>query len=216
MNHIIIIGFMGSGKGSVGRKVAEALSLPLYDTDKMVAEKLKMSSADVYTRFGDRFYRAEETYVLSELLKKNERAVIVLGSALPLCRFNDRLLQALGSIYWLKISKKTVLERIAKSKKHDWLKKENIADTIGSMLKERNEAYERIADVTLEADEHSVKELCRQITEEALKADDAQHEKMPRNAGAADKKETVKKEAGKAKAVRKTAEKSQTASVRSK
>ena len=167
MNHILIIGFMGSGKGSVGRKLAEKLSIPVYDTDKMVAEKLKMTSADVYSRFGDAYYRAEETFVLSELLKKKDRCVIVLGSALPLMKSNDKLLKALGRIYWLKISKKTVLERLEKSKKHEWLKKDNSENLISGMFKERNEAYERIADVTVDVDQMLTKDAASFIADDA-------------------------------------------------
>ena len=163
MDHIIIAGFMGSGKGSVGRRVAEALSMTVYDTDKLVAQKMKMTSADVYAKFGDVYYRAEETFILSELLQKKERCVIVLGSGLPLLPFNAKVLKTLGRVYWLKVSKKKVIERIEKSKKYEWLKKEDKEDGITSMLKERNEAYKRIADETIDADDLSSKELADMI-----------------------------------------------------
>ncbi|MDO4479126.1 MAG: shikimate kinase [Lachnospiraceae bacterium] len=167
MNHIILTGFMGSGKGAVAKGIAEALKLPIYDVDKMVGEKLKMSAADVYSRFGDVYARAEETFILGELLQKKERGVIVLGSALPLMTINDTILKALGKVYWLKISKKTAVAA-AQENNLEWVKGD-IADVIGKMLKERDAAYKRISDVVMDADAKTREEIIWDIV---LKAGD--------------------------------------------
>ena len=63
MNHIIIEGFMGSGKSVVGKKLAKDMGLPLIDIDDKIAKKLKMTSSDIYDRFGEPYYRAMETFM---------------------------------------------------------------------------------------------------------------------------------------------------------
>ena len=67
MNHIILEGFMGSGKSAVGKALSRELGLPLIDIDKRVSGKLKMTTAEVYSHYGDAYYRAMETVALAEL-----------------------------------------------------------------------------------------------------------------------------------------------------
>ena len=52
MDHIIIEGFIGSGKGAVARGVGKKLELPVVDVDRRVADRLKMTTAEIYDRFG--------------------------------------------------------------------------------------------------------------------------------------------------------------------
>ena len=53
MNHIILEGFMGSGKSAVAKALAKEMNLPLIDIDKQVESRLKMRTTEVYDRFGD-------------------------------------------------------------------------------------------------------------------------------------------------------------------
>ena len=165
MNHIIIEGFMGCGKGAVAKKIAKAMNLPLIDTDKKVSEKLGMTNGEIYQRFGDVYYRAEETFVLAELLKESARSVIVLGSGLALIPGNSVYLKELGTVYYLELKKKTLAERLGKSDCHAWLGADDLEEAIGRMLRERNPAYKRVADEIIKADDLSVDEIVAFIFE---------------------------------------------------
>lgn len=84
MNHIVIIGFMGSGKTRVGKRLAKDLGLPFIDVDRLIVKKMNMSVKEVFERFGEPFYRALETMAVKELSTDGERKVISVSAGLPL------------------------------------------------------------------------------------------------------------------------------------
>ena len=83
MNHIVVIGFMGSGKTRVGKRLAQDLNLPFIDLDKAIVKKMNMSIAELLDKFGDPYYRALETVLIKELAQDKEKKVISVSSALP-------------------------------------------------------------------------------------------------------------------------------------
>ena len=97
MNHVVLIGFMGSGKTRVGKRLSKDLGLPFTDLEKMIISKTNLSMREVFERFGEPFYRALETVALKELLEDTERKVISLGAGVPLQEQNQKLLKELGN-----------------------------------------------------------------------------------------------------------------------
>ena len=73
MNHIVVIGFMGSGKTRVGKRLAQDLNLPFIDLDKAIVKKMNMSIAELLDKFGDPYYRALETVLIKELAQDKEK-----------------------------------------------------------------------------------------------------------------------------------------------
>lgn len=84
MNHIVVIGFMGSGKTRVGKRLAQDLEMPFLDVDKKIAQNMKMSVKELLDKFGEPFYRALETYTGKEMLKVKEPTVISVSAGFPL------------------------------------------------------------------------------------------------------------------------------------
>ena len=151
MNHILIEGFMGSGKGTVGKRLATEMGLPLIDVDKKVAERMRMTSGEIYDRFGDVYYRALETFVLTELLEEKDRSVILLGSGLPLMPQNHSYLRDLGTVYYLKADENVIFAKLERSKKRDWLaENDDVRERASKMLEEREPAYSACADHVIE------------------------------------------------------------------
>ena len=170
MNHIILEGFMGSGKSAVAKALAKEMNLPLIDIDKQVESRLKMRTTEVYDRFGDVYYRAMETLILDELQSVEERSVIVLGSGLALMPQNAPYLKNLGKVYYLKVSKQLVVERLSKGEKHSWLRAGDFEEHVSRMLKEREPAYKKVADYTIKVDGKKTAEIVQEIIEEDRKA----------------------------------------------
>ena len=164
MDNIILEGFMGSGKSAVAKTLAKRLQLPLVDVDKMIEAKLKMKTTEVYDRFGDAYYRAMETMILIDLQASTQRSIIVLGSGLALMPKNAEYLKNLGRVYYLKVKKETVVAKLAKQEKHAWLRAGDLEERVSKMMKEREPAYRRIANVTVEVDGKSVEEICNEIS----------------------------------------------------
>ena len=79
MNHVVIIGFMGSGKTRVGKQLAKDLELPFVDLDRLITKKMNLSSREIFEKFGEPYYRALETLAVKQLIQDPERKVISLG-----------------------------------------------------------------------------------------------------------------------------------------
>ncbi len=159
-NHIVIIGFNGSGKKRVGKRLAKDLSLPYLDVDKEIARNMKMSINEIYTRFGEPFYRALETTLIKELAESEPKYVISVGAGLPLQEQNQKYLKNLGTVVYLKASVKTLAERLENSSFH---KGENLPDKIKKLLSIRGPIYEKMADLEVVTGEKPFDELIGEI-----------------------------------------------------
>ena len=105
MNHVVIIGFMGSGKTRVGKQLSKDLGLPFVDLEKIITKRMNLSAREIFERFGEPYYRALETLALKQLIQDSERKVISLGAGLPLQEQNEKYLRELGTVVYLNISK---------------------------------------------------------------------------------------------------------------
>lgn len=174
MNNIIIEGFIGSGKGSVGRALGKMTGMSVIDLDKRVSSKMGMTVADIYQKFGDVYYRAMETLVLKEMSEdeKSEPHIIILGSGAAVMPQNARYLKKLGRVYYLRMSPETLWKNMKKSKKHGWIEKDHWDEKVDQMYKEREPSYAKVADIVIDADGLSADEIAAQIAgKEQKKAD---------------------------------------------
>ena len=69
MNHIVVIGFMGSGKTRVGKRLSSDLGLTFVDVDKVIVKKMNMSVKEILQKFGEPYYRALETMTVKALIE---------------------------------------------------------------------------------------------------------------------------------------------------
>lgn len=88
MNHIVIIGFMGSGKTRVGKRLAKDFNLPFVDVDRVVSKKMNLTMKEIFDRFGEPFYRALETTVIKALIDDPSRRSFLL---VPVFRCRNRM-----------------------------------------------------------------------------------------------------------------------------
>ena len=110
--NLILIGFMGAGKTSVGQAYARQYGLPIIDTDQRIEEAAGMAIADIFAAQGEDAFRKLETGVLNQLLAHTDHAIISVGGGLPLREENRALLKQLGCVVYLDVSPETVMERI--------------------------------------------------------------------------------------------------------
>ena len=170
MNHIVIIGFMGSGKTRVGKRLAKDLGLPFIDVDRLIVKKkMNMSVKEVFERFGEPFYRALETMAVKELSTDSERKVISVSAGLPLQEQNQKYLAEMGTIIYLKGSAATLIKRLEGSNNPTLEGAENKEDKIKKLLKQRDPVYEKFADIKVVTGVKPFDELIAEI-EEKLKA----------------------------------------------
>jgi shikimate kinase len=168
MNHIVIIGFMGSGKTQVGKCLSRDLNLPFIDVDKVIIKKMDMPIQDIYDRFGEPFYRALETMTVKALVEDKEQKIISLGSGLPIQEQNQKYLTQLGTVVYLKGTAETFRKRLEGRKSLMLDGEGSQEEKIKRLLKQRDPVYAKFADITVPTGVREVKEVAKEI-EEKLK-----------------------------------------------
>lgn len=162
-NNIVLIGFMGCGKTTVGQVLAEQLTYAFLDTDLYIEEKEGMPITDIFKEKGEDYFRNLETSSLKELVDQAEKSVVSSGGGLPLRPENAKLLQKLGFVIYLKVEKETVLERLQGDTTRPLLQCEDPAKKVEELLEYRNPIYEVGAHLVLSVDEKSVEEIAEEI-----------------------------------------------------
>ena len=168
MNHIVIIGFMGSGKTKVGKRLAKDFNLPFIDVDRIVSKKMNLTMKEIFERFGEPFYRALETTVIKALIDDPEQKVISLGAGLPMQEQNAKYIKKLGTVVYLKGSYATLKKRLENSSNNPLIEGEDKEDKIKKLLKQRDPVYAKFADVEMVTGDKPFEELIAQL-EEKLK-----------------------------------------------
>lgn len=166
MENIILIGYMGSGKTTVGRGVAKLKEYTFVDTDEMIAEQQHRSISEIFAADGEQAFRDMETELLRQLIaEKKERLIISTGGGMPLRAENRQLLAQLGKVVYLKAQPETIYDRIKGDTTRPLLQCENPMKRIAEMIAERNPLYEEGAAFIVEVDELSHSEAAAVIIE---------------------------------------------------
>ena len=163
--NLILCGMMGSGKTTVGVKLAELTGRKWYDTDGMIVEKYG-NIADIFERYGESHFRILETETARELAKK-DGIVISTGGGLVLKNENNELLQANGKIIFLRAALETLMKRLKADGERPLLHgaTESLKDRLERLLKERTSVYEQVADYIVDVDGKSPETIAREIVE---------------------------------------------------
>ncbi len=150
MSHVVLIGFMASGKTAVGRRLARRLGYDFIDTDQIIEEKIGMPIAEFFSRHGEIEFRRVEHEVVTTLAPARA-SVIATGGGTFVQAANREPLRRLGPVVCLVTSLETVLERVGRNDKRPLAAGEDAAARLGKLLEERLPHY-RGADVMVETD----------------------------------------------------------------
>lgn len=165
-DNIILIGFMGCGKTSVGIKLSYQMRRTMVDTDKWIEKKQKMTVSDIFDTYGEEAFRRMETECLKELIQTVDGQIISVGGGLPVREENHRLLKQLGRVIYLKVTPQTVYLRLKDDTSRPLLKVEDPLERICSLMEKRGPVYEACADRIIEASELSFEEIISRIMAE--------------------------------------------------
>lgn len=161
MRSIILTGFMGTGKTSVGKLLASRLGYRLIDLDSLIVEEEHRSINNIFADSGEAYFRQVETEVLSRALE-TERLVVSTGGGAVISEHNRRLMRDAGIIVNLTASPATVLERLAGDNERPLLKDERGLDKIKEMLAVREPFYAD-ADIRIDTTGKNVEDVAREI-----------------------------------------------------
>ncbi|STO01460.1 Shikimate kinase [[Eubacterium] infirmum] len=164
MNNLYIIGFMGSGKTSLASELDKISENKKINVDALIEKKLGMSISEIFAIHGEAFFRKHEHEILSEI-SKHDNQIVDCGGGLPLTPENRKLIKASGRCIYLKVSPNAVLQRLKSDKSRPLLKnKKSISiKEISLMLDKRVQIYESIADISIETDNFTTKEIAEKL-----------------------------------------------------
>lgn len=161
-DNIVLIGFMGSGKSTVGQKL-EQYGYSFLDTDAYIEEKEGRTISQIFQEEGEEYFRRLETQVLQDLIASTKHSLISVGGGTPLRRENARLLRELGQVFYLDVTEEVVWERVGTSTNRPLLNCEDPKERIRSLLAERRPIYEQAAQVRISTVNRSVEEIAEEI-----------------------------------------------------
>ena len=165
MEHVILIGFMGSGKSTVGFRLSYKLKKCLIDTDKLIEQREGMSISDMFARKGEGYFRQKETECLNSLFHELGSRIISLGGGTPIREENREIIKKLGKVIYLQASPDTIYRRVKHDTSRPLLQCEDPMARIEALLKERNPIYESVADIIIKVDDKEMKEVVQEIVE---------------------------------------------------
>lgn len=165
MGNVILIGYMGCGKSTIGVKLSYRLQQPFLDTDKMIEAKEERSIAQIFDTDGEERFRQMETECIRGLLEEKKWYVIATGGGLPVMKRNRAILKQLGKVIYLRVRPETVYERLKNDKSRPLLRGENPMKKITEMIQMRAPAYEAAADAVIDVDGKSFEEILSEIEE---------------------------------------------------
>lgn len=162
-HNIILIGFMGCGKTTVGRTLAEKLGYTLLDVDAYIEEKAGYSIKRIFADKGEEYFRQLETDTLKVLNGSLTHTVISTGGGLPMRSENVDELRKLGSIIYLDVSEEEVIRRLAGDQTRPLLQGENAAQKVHDLMSVRQPVYEAAADQIIGVTGESVEDIVDEI-----------------------------------------------------
>lgn len=162
--NIVLTGFMGTGKSTVGKKLSEKLNWGFIDTDELIEKKAGMKIKDIFSRFGEDYFRELETNTIIEV-SNLDRYIIAVGGGAVLKDINMKYLEKNGVIINLKAKPETIYKRTVNTDERPLLNKPNPMEEIKKLLAYREPYYKRCSFV-IETDELSIDEVADKIIKE--------------------------------------------------
>ena len=166
---LFLIGYMGCGKSTTGRRVAKQLEVKYADTDALVEEREGASVNDIFYYEGEEYFRVAERRVLEELINSEEDMVVSTGGGLPTWSDNMELMNSAGVTVWIDRSAEQTAKRLSphgrqKRPKLRGLNDEELVEFMQRNMAERRCHYSK-ATHHIEVDPIGDYELCNQIAE---------------------------------------------------
>ncbi|MFZ4260875.1 shikimate kinase [Sphingobacterium sp. HJSM2_6] len=163
---VFLVGFMGSGKTTWGKKIANALTVPFIDLDHVIEDKIQMTIADYFILNGEENFRKLEQEVLHSLQHAN--GIISTGGGTACYFDNMDWLLAHGTVLYLKHSPKSLFQRLSQSDVNKrpalkGLQGDDLFAFISAKLDERSPYYEK-AHIHVDQINTSLEELIEQVS----------------------------------------------------
>ena len=144
--NIILCGFMGCGKTTLGKMLAEQLNMEFLDIDKIIEDKQNLKISEIFENFGEDYFRKLESATVNKICNLKNKIISLGGGTLENFE-NFKKLKANGIIFFLNVPLNILKIRLQNDTKRPLLKSQNI----DSLFFNRLENYKKYADFTINA-----------------------------------------------------------------
>ena len=165
MKNVVLMGFMGAGKTTIGRKLAKALECEFIDTDERIEIEQKRKISDIFAEDGEETFRDMETNLLKHLQDREEGFVLSIGGGMPVREENRTLLRNLGTVVYLKTSKAEIIRRVSGDKNRPLLQGGDLDEKVTNLMKAREQIYKDTAHKEVVTDGKNLQKVVNEILE---------------------------------------------------
>ncbi len=158
--NVILIGFMGSGKSTIGKQLAKDLDMTFLDMDTIIQRNVDMTIHEIFTQKGESFFRNEERE-LSEKISSLKNLIVATGGGIVLQPENMEWLSKTGVIFYIKCDFDTIVQRI-KAQKNRPLFSSNL-EQFKDLFHSREHLYKKYTNQIVDVNKKSVKTLVDEI-----------------------------------------------------
>ncbi|MCK0158544.1 AAA family ATPase [Cellulophaga sp. F20128] len=164
---IVLVGYMGSGKSTVGKELSKRLKINFLDLDNYIEEKYEMPISEIFSTKGEIFFRKSETECLKEVFELNDNIILSTGGGTPCYGENmEVMLQNSPNVFYLNVSIPELVSRLQKEKEHRPLIAKipdgDLPEFIGKHLFERSFFYTK-AQHTIKVQQKGAMEIVKEV-----------------------------------------------------
>jgi shikimate kinase len=144
---IVLVGMMGAGKSTIGRRLSARLGLPFLDADVEIEQAHRLPIPDIFEKYGEPYFRDGEVRVIARLLDNGPAVIATGGGAVMREETRDRIREKAVSV-WLKVDTDVIMRRVKRRSDRPLLQTADPEATVERLVREREPLYSQ-ADVTI-------------------------------------------------------------------
>lgn len=156
MRKVYLVGFMGSGKSAIGRRLSYFLRMPYYDMDKEIVRREKMTIPEIFEQKGEDYFRRIETEFLRDF--RDEFCIISTGGGVAMNAENRRIMRQTGLVLFLDASFPDIWKRIHKDKNRPIVQR-STKQELEDLFYQRRRYYKSSTHISIRTEGRSIRQI---------------------------------------------------------
>ena len=161
-NNIILIGPMGSGKSSIGKKLSKMMKFDFVDTDNLIEENTGVDIPTIFEHEGETGFRERESKILQEI-SDYQQTVVGTGGGIIISKKNRGIIKKMGFAVYLTASIKELVYRTEHDKNRPLINSDDAENKIRNIINDRKEYYENTSNMTISTDNYDTVKISKII-----------------------------------------------------